>query len=91
MQDGATPHIGHQVKALLSTNFDDNRAPSKHFLDAWPSHSPHLSPSDFWLCGFLKDHVYRGVIRTLPDLKAIIIRHVAEIPREFHRATIKTL
>ncbi|GFW78054.1 hypothetical protein TNCV_135241 [Trichonephila clavipes] len=25
MQDGATPHIGHQVKALLCANFDDNR------------------------------------------------------------------
>ncbi|GFW72827.1 hypothetical protein TNCV_1266701 [Trichonephila clavipes] len=25
MQKGATPHIGHQVKALLSANFGDNR------------------------------------------------------------------
>ncbi|GFX26919.1 hypothetical protein TNCV_1840911 [Trichonephila clavipes] len=25
MQDGATPHIGRQVKALLSAQFGDNR------------------------------------------------------------------
>ncbi|GFT88603.1 hypothetical protein TNCV_905101 [Trichonephila clavipes] len=46
IQDGANPHIGRQVKALLSDNFD---------------------------------RVCRGGIRTLPDLKASLIRHVAEM------------
>ncbi|GFT84950.1 transposable element tc3 transposase [Trichonephila clavipes] len=73
MQDGASPQAGHQVKALLSADFGDNRILSRHFLDVWPSHSPDLQPCDFWLWGFLKDHVYSGGIRTLSDLKASII------------------
>ncbi|GFU71387.1 uncharacterized protein TNCV_2584581 [Trichonephila clavipes] len=78
-------HIGRQVKALLLVltlvviGFSGN----------WPSHSPDLNSWDFWLCGFLKDHVYKGGIRTSPDLKASIIRHVAEWPRELFRATIE--
>ncbi|PRD27532.1 UNVERIFIED_CONTAM: hypothetical protein NCL1_35099 [Trichonephila clavipes] len=89
MQDGATPHIGRQGKALLSANFGDNRVISRHFPDAWPSCPPALNPCDFWLWGFLKDRVYSGGIRTLPDLKDSIIRHVAEIPPEFLIATIQ--
>ncbi|GFY07977.1 uncharacterized protein TNCV_2580091 [Trichonephila clavipes] len=45
-----------------------------------PSSSPNLNPCDFWLWLFLKAHVCREGIRTLPDLKASIILHVAEIP-----------
>ncbi|GFW59740.1 uncharacterized protein TNCV_4718321 [Trichonephila clavipes] len=47
MQDGATPHIGRQGKALLSANFGDNRVISRHFPDAWPSCPPALNPCDF--------------------------------------------
>ncbi|GFX17299.1 uncharacterized protein TNCV_3553061 [Trichonephila clavipes] len=89
MQNGATPPIVRQVKALLSANFGDNRVISRHFPDAWPSRSPELNPCDFWLWGFLKDRVYSGGIRTLPDLKASIIRLVAEILRELLLATIE--
>ncbi|GFS95297.1 uncharacterized protein TNCV_2631111 [Trichonephila clavipes] len=88
-QDGVTPHIGRQVKALVSANFIDNLLISRNFPDAWPSLSPDLNLCDFRLWGFLKDHVYSGVIRALPDLKASIIHHVAEIPRELLRATIE--
>ncbi|GFT37798.1 uncharacterized protein TNCV_4128711 [Trichonephila clavipes] len=91
MQEGATPHIGAQIKALLSANFGDNRVISRHFPDAWLSPSPDLNPCDFWLWVFLKDRVCRGGIRTLPDLKALIIRHVAEIPRELLHATIENV
>ncbi|GFW41161.1 uncharacterized protein TNCV_842011 [Trichonephila clavipes] len=61
----------------------------RHFPDAWPSRSPELNPCDFWLGRFLKDSIYSGGIKTLPDLKASIIRHVAEIPRELLRAIIE--
>ncbi|GFX66632.1 uncharacterized protein TNCV_1427981 [Trichonephila clavipes] len=47
MQDGATPHIGRQVKALLSANIGANHVVSRHFPDVWPSRSPDLNP-----CGF---------------------------------------
>ncbi|GFS67813.1 transposable element Tcb1 transposase [Trichonephila clavipes] len=77
-EDGSTPHIVHQVKALLSANFGDNH----DYPDAWPSRSPNFNPWDFWLWRFLKDRVCRGGIWTLPDLKASIIHHVAEVPRE---------
>ncbi|GFV44141.1 uncharacterized protein TNCV_2770371 [Trichonephila clavipes] len=89
MQDGETPHIGHQVKALLSANFGNNSVISRHFSVAWLFRSPDLNPCDFWLWGFLKDHVYSGGIRTLRDLEASIIHHEAEIPRELLCATIE--
>lgn len=88
MQDGATPHIGREVKELLRANFGENRVISRAFQDAWPPRSPDLNPCDFWLWGFLKDRVYSGGIRTIPELKASITRHVADIPRELLRATI---
>ncbi|GFU40621.1 uncharacterized protein TNCV_3230131 [Trichonephila clavipes] len=72
-QDGATPQIGRQVKALLSANSG--------------ARSSDSNPRDFWLWGFLKDRVCRGGIRTLPYLKANSTRHVAEISRELLRAT----
>ncbi|GFV21403.1 uncharacterized protein TNCV_2371601 [Trichonephila clavipes] len=58
VQDGATPHIGRQVKSLLSANFGDNRVISRHFPVAWPSRSPDLTPCDLLLWRFLKDRVY---------------------------------
>ncbi|GFU59386.1 transposable element tc3 transposase [Trichonephila clavipes] len=64
MQDGATPHIARQVKALLSVNLGDNHVTSRHFPDARPSRSPDLNPCDFWLWRFLKCRVYSGGIRT---------------------------
>ncbi|GFW72373.1 uncharacterized protein TNCV_704101 [Trichonephila clavipes] len=81
MQDGATPHIGRQVKGLLSANYGNNRVISRHFQDAWPSRSPDLNSCNFWLWGFLKDCVYSGGTKTLPDLKGSIIHHGAEILR----------
>ncbi|GFT35979.1 uncharacterized protein TNCV_4342891 [Trichonephila clavipes] len=88
-RDGATPHVGRRVKALISANFGDNSVISRHFSDAWPPRSPYLNPCDFWLWGFLNDSVYSRGIRDLPDLKNSIIRHVAEIPCELLRATIE--
>ncbi|GFW65319.1 uncharacterized protein TNCV_395851 [Trichonephila clavipes] len=88
MQDEGIPPIERQVKALLSAKCGDNRVISRHFLDTWPFRTPYLNPCDFCLCVLIKDHVYNGGIRTLPDLKASIIRHGAEIPRELLLVTI---
>ncbi|GFW40190.1 uncharacterized protein TNCV_5118731 [Trichonephila clavipes] len=74
-------------KALLSANFGDDRVISRHFPDAWPSSSFDFNPWDFLI--LIKDRVCRGGIMNLPDLKASIIHHVAEIPRELLRATIE--
>ncbi|GFQ96176.1 uncharacterized protein TNCT_708941 [Trichonephila clavata] len=60
---------------------------SRHFPDAWPSRSPVLNSFDLWLKGFVKDRVHREGIRTLPDLKINITRHVDKIPRKLLRTT----
>ncbi|GFS83049.1 uncharacterized protein TNCV_1286731 [Trichonephila clavipes] len=57
MQHGTNPHVGRQVKALLSASFGDNRVISRYCPDAWPSRSLDLNPCDFWLWRFLKDPV----------------------------------
>ena len=48
-----------------------------------------LNPCDFWLWGFLNDHVYRGNMQTIPELKASITRYVSSIDRETLRATVE--
>ncbi|GBM68932.1 hypothetical protein AVEN_207185-1 [Araneus ventricosus] len=75
MQDGA--------------HFGDDRVIPRSFPTAWPPRSPDLGPCDFWLWGFLKDRVCGGNIRTLPELKASITRHVSAIDRETFRTTIE--
>ncbi|GFW22495.1 uncharacterized protein TNCV_2170291 [Trichonephila clavipes] len=89
MQDEATPHIRRKVKALFSAKFGDDRDYPDIFWIAWPFHSLDINLCDFWLWVFLKDRVCRGVIRTLPDLKASNIRPVAEISCELLRPTIE--
>ncbi|GFT46894.1 uncharacterized protein TNCV_3989541 [Trichonephila clavipes] len=69
MQDGAPPHIGRRVKALLRRSFGDDRVLSRHFNHAWPPRSPDLSPCDYWLWGYLKSQVYRDRPTSLGMLK----------------------
>ena len=47
-----------------------------------------LNSCDFWLWGFLKDHIYRGNIQTVPELKASIKRRVSSNDRETVIATV---
>ncbi|GBN37205.1 hypothetical protein AVEN_110884-1 [Araneus ventricosus] len=77
MQVGAPPHIARAVQALLLDHFVDDRVISRIFPIAWPPRSLDLNPCDFWLWRFLKDCAYGGNIRTLPELKASIPRHVS--------------
>ena len=74
--------------ALLWAHFGDKRIISSDFRIALPPRSPDVNPCDFCLWGFLKDHVYRGNIETVPKLKASITHHVSSINRETLRATI---
>ncbi|GBO22048.1 hypothetical protein AVEN_157002-1 [Araneus ventricosus] len=82
MQDGAPPHIARAVHGLLLDHFGDDRVISRIFPIAWSPRSPDLNPCDFWLWRFLKDCVYGGNIRNLPELKASIPRHDSAIDRE---------
>ena len=48
-----------------------------------------MSPCDFWFGKLLKYRLYEGNVRTLPELKASITRHVAQIDREALRAAVE--
>ncbi|GBN24600.1 hypothetical protein AVEN_221997-1 [Araneus ventricosus] len=88
MQDGALLHIVRAVQALLHAHFGDDQVFSRSFPTGLPPRSPDLNHCDFWLWGFLKNCIHGGSIRTLPELKANITRHVPAIDRETLRATI---
>ena len=45
-----------------------------------PPRSPDLSPSNFFLWGYLKSKVYQGRPRTIPELKEAIQSEIAAIP-----------
>ena len=51
------------------SHFGDEHVISRDFPSAWLLRSPNLIPCGFSLWGFLKDHVYRGNIQTVPELK----------------------
>jgi len=52
---------------------------------AWPARSPELTVPDFFLWGFLKDHVYRRRILTIQELKQAIVDEVAAIDEDLRR------
>uniref|UniRef100_A0AAF5DK87 Transposable element Tc3 transposase n=1 Tax=Strongyloides stercoralis TaxID=6248 RepID=A0AAF5DK87_STRER len=79
-QDGALPHIAHEIIAYLKIIFG-NRIISKNGNINWPSRSPDLSPLDFFLWGYLKDRVYRNKPEMIEDLKENIETEIADIPR----------
>jgi hypothetical protein len=66
-QDGAPPHYANTVKAFL-----DQRFPGKWFGRrgpiAWPPRSPDLTPSDFFLWGYIKDLVYQTKVQGVAEL-----------------------
>jgi hypothetical protein len=48
----------------------------------WPSHSPALTPRDFWLWVIVKERVYSRKVRNINELKDRIQTVVSFIPRE---------
>jgi len=67
-QDGATSHTSHASVAEIKYFFGD-RVISKGL---WPPRSPDLTPSDYFLIGYLKGRVYQNKPRTIDALKANI-------------------
>ena len=89
MQDGAPPHIAKPVKQLLKTHFGDDRIISRHFPRGWPPRSPDLNPCDFWLWGYLKNHVFSGPVANLAELKARVTQHVHNVTPETLRSVVE--
>jgi len=67
-QDGATSHTSHASMAEIQFFFGD-QVISKGI---WPPRSPDLTPSDYFLWGYLKGRGYQIKPRTIVALKANI-------------------
>ena len=80
-QDGATPHIANITMKWLDHRFA-GRLISRCCIPEWSSHSPDLNPPDFYLWGFLKDHVYQNNPQTIAELKVAITQQIHGITRE---------
>ncbi|PNF30503.1 hypothetical protein B7P43_G10879 [Cryptotermes secundus] len=73
-QDGAPPHWHLMVRAFLNEKVPQRWIVRKRAQDlalcAWPARSPDLTVCDFFLWGYVKDHVYVPPLPTnLDDLK----------------------
>ena len=81
-QDGAPPHTAKATREFLQTQFP-GRLISLYEDNEWPPYSPDLTPPDFFLWGYLKDHIYANPKpRDLEQLKMSIRREIQNIPLE---------
>ena len=80
-QDGATPHTSLESRMWLEDHFG-HRLVSNKTTHIWSPHSPDLSPLDFFLWGYCKDHVYTNKPATIPQLKNNITQHIRQIRPE---------
>ncbi|GBN71809.1 hypothetical protein AVEN_47120-1 [Araneus ventricosus] len=67
-QDGAPPHYGNIVREFLDTAFPQ-RWIGRGAVMAWPPLSPDITPLDFSLWGYVKQHVYSERINDINHLK----------------------
>ena len=80
-QDSATPHTANINMEWLDHRFAGRLISRRHVLE-WLLHSPDLNPPDFYLWGFLKNHVYQNNPQTIAELKVAIIEQIHGITRE---------
>ena len=84
-QDVTTPNTHthtHQITHLTGWERFQERLISRKCDVEWAPHSPALNPPDFYLWGYLKDHVYQNNPQTIGELKAAIAAKIREIPWE---------
>ncbi|GBM16995.1 hypothetical protein AVEN_67192-1 [Araneus ventricosus] len=67
-QDGAPPHYGNIVPEFLDTTFPQ-RWIGRGAVMAWPPPSPDITPLNFYLWGYAKQHVYSERINDINHLK----------------------
>ena len=79
MEQQPTPHSMAVVREMFGTVIS-------RFGDiAWPARSLELTVPDFFLCGFLKDRVFRRRIMIIQELKQAIVDEAAAIDEELRR------
>ena len=82
-QDGAKPHQAHIVMDWLDKVFDKRMLALKARQGFfWSPASPDMNPCDFFLWGFMKDHVYHPMPATTMELKQKITDMFLSIPEE---------
>ncbi|GBL89140.1 hypothetical protein AVEN_255263-1 [Araneus ventricosus] len=67
----APPHYGNIVREFLDTTFPQWWI-GRGAVMAWPSRSLDLTPLDFYLWGYVKQHVYSERIKDINNLKQTI-------------------
>lgn len=67
-QDGAPAHNARIVVRHLDRTFPGRHLSTKGPL-LWPPRSPDLTPPDFFLWGFLKEHVYGERINSVEEMQ----------------------
>ncbi|GBM18979.1 hypothetical protein AVEN_1596-1 [Araneus ventricosus] len=67
-QGGAPPHYGNIVREFLDTTFPQRRI-GRGAVMAWPPRSPDITPLDFYLWGYVKQHVHSERINDINHLK----------------------
>ncbi|GBO22716.1 hypothetical protein AVEN_46074-1 [Araneus ventricosus] len=67
-QDGAPPHYGNIDREFLDTTFPQ-RWIGMDAVMSWPPLSPDITPLDFCLWGYVKQHVYSERINDINHLK----------------------
>ncbi|GBN54976.1 hypothetical protein AVEN_261494-1 [Araneus ventricosus] len=67
-QDCAPPHYGNIVHEFLDTTFPQ-RWIGRGAVMAWPPRSPDITPLDFYLWGYVKQHMYSERITDINHLK----------------------
>ncbi|GFW10072.1 uncharacterized protein TNCV_4208371 [Trichonephila clavipes] len=77
-QDGTTCHTARATIDLLKDTFGD-RLISRFGPVNWPPRSCHLTPLDYFLCGYIKSMVYADKPQTLDRLEDNIRRVIADI------------
>lgn len=84
--DGAPPHYHGSVRdhlnMALPQRWIGRASQGDQQLIHWPPRSPDLTPCDFFMWGFVKDHVYVPPLpTTLDELRARITAAIADIDR----------
>ncbi|GBM46118.1 hypothetical protein AVEN_66274-1 [Araneus ventricosus] len=70
-QDGAPPHHDNIVREFLDKTFPQ-RWIGRGAVMAWPPRSPDITSLDFYLWGYVKQHVYSERINDINNLKQSI-------------------
>ncbi len=86
-QDNARPHVSTNTTSFLGEIFNEHLIS----INLWPPSSPDLSPPDFFLWGYLKNHVYVTVPWNLEELKGNIAREIENIDQKTQKRVFLNL